>query len=357
MLLVLGTGRPGGAELAALTLMRHAPPDVDLEALVLAPGPVAARLAGLGVPVRSASLEGRPSARRAVGFHRGLRRLLGRIRPDVVLAVGIKPATLCAPAARAAGVPIVWQKVDFAHDDRLAAPLAMACTGVVAVSRAVAAAVPPHRLLAVLPPPVRLPEDYRAPGDPSPPVVGSVGMLVPYKGHAHVIEAVARLGDRFPDARVLIAGGAAPAAPGHERELRDLASRHGIEERVELAGHVDRVEDVLDRLTLFVSATHRDEQGFGHEGLSGAMLEASWAGLPVVATAGGGTPEGVQDGVTGTLVPPADRERLVEAIGAYLADPGAARAAGDAGARFARERFRPAALAERLFDVLRAAAR
>jgi glycosyltransferase involved in cell wall biosynthesis len=357
LLLVLGSGHPGGAELAALTLMREAPPDVALEALVLAPGPVPGRLAEMGIPVRTASLAGRPSGRRAVAFHRALMGLLGEVRPDIVLAVGIKAAALCAPGARAAGVPIVWQKVDFAHDDLLAAPLAAACTGVVAVSHAVAAAVPPHRLLGVVPPPVRLPDDYRAPGDPSPPVIGSVGMLVPYKGHAHVIEAAARLGDRFPDARVVIAGGATAAAPGHESELREVARRHGVAERVELTGHLDRVEDVLDRLSVFVSATYRDEEGFGREGLSGAMLEASWAGLPVVATSGGGTPEGVEDGVTGTLVPPADPARMAEAIGAYLADPAAARAAGEAGASFSRERFRPAAVAERLFGLVRAAVR
>ena len=356
ILLVLGTGRPGGAELATLTLMRHIPGDVEISALTLSPGPVADRLRALGLPVWSASLEERPTARRAAGFHRRLRRLLAEVEPDVVHAVGIKPATLCAAAARTAGVPLIWQKVDAAHDDRLAAPLARAASGVIAVSQAVAEAVPADRLVTVLPPPVRLPEDYRAPGDPAPPAVGSVGMLVPYKGHAHVIEAAGRLADDFPDLRVLIAGGPAPAAPGHDRELLEAARRWKIADRVELMGHVDRVEEVLDRLSVFVSATHLDEQGFGREGLSGAMLEASWAGLPVVATAGGGTPEGVQDGVTGTLVPPADTARLADAIAHYLGDPAAAREAGDQGARFAREHFRPATLAERLFDVLRTAA-
>lgn len=353
VLLVLGTGQPGGAELAALTLLPHRPADIEVTALVLGPGPVAGRLDALGVPVWRSSLEGRPSARRAARLHRGLLRLLERLEPDVVHAVGIKAATLSVAAARTAGVQIIWQKVDFAHDDRLAAPLARACSGVVAVSEAVAEAVPADRLITVLGPPVRLAEDYRAPGEPSPPTIGSVGALVPYKGHAHVIEAAARLVDRFPDLRVVIASGQAPAVPGHDRELLETARRCGMSERVELLGHADRIEDVLDRLTVFVSATYRDEQGFGREGLSTAMLEASWAGLPVVATSGGGTPEGVRDGVTGTLVPPADPERLAEAIGHYLADPATSREAGEQGAQFARERFRPEALAERLYSVLR----
>jgi glycosyltransferase involved in cell wall biosynthesis len=353
VLLVLGTGQPGGAELATLTLLPHRPADLEVSALVLGPGPVAGRLEALGIRVWRSSLEGRPSPRRAARLHRGLLRVLEQLEPDVVHAVGIKAATLSVAAARTLGIPVVWQKVDFAHDDRLAAPLAVACSGVVAVSQAVAEAVPADRLIEVLGPPVRLPEDYRVPGDPSPPAIGSVGMLVPYKGHAHVIEAAARLSDRFPDLRVVIAGGPAQAAPGHEQELVETARRLGLSDRVELTGHLDRIEDVLDRLTVFVSATHVDEQGYGREGLSGAMLEASWAGLPVVATSGGGTPEGVQDGVTGTLVPPADVGRLTDAIAHYLGDPAACREAGERGAAFTRERFRPAALAERLFAALR----
>ena len=355
--MVLGTGQPGGAELAALTLLEHAPPDVELEALVLAPGPAVERLEALGIPVTVDPMVGRPSPLRAARFHRAVRRLLGRIEPDVVLTVGIKATVLCVAAARMARTPIVWQKVDFAYDGRFAAPLARACAGVVAVSEAVAAAVPPSRLLGVLHPPVRLSEDYRAPGIPSPPTIGSVGMLVPYKGHHHVIEAAARLSESEPDLRVLIAGGPTPTEPDHERELHEAARRWKIAERVEFLGHVDRIEEVLDRLSVFVLATHRDQKGFGHEGLSGAMLEASWAGLPVVATSGGGTPEGVEDGVTGTLVPPAEPARLADAIGRYLADPAAARAAGEAGAQFARERFRPATLGPRLFGWLREAAR
>lgn len=355
--MVLGTGQLGGAELAALTLLEHAPPDVRLEAFVLAPGPAVARLEALGVAVSVDTLVGRPSPQRAARFHRAFRRLLARLDPDVILAVGIKPTFLCVAGARMARIPIVWQKVDFAYDGRFAGSLARICSGVVPASEAVAAAVPDGRVLGVVPPPVRLPESYRAAGNPAPPAIGSAGMLVPYKGHEHVIEAAARLSESVPDLRVLIAGGPTPAAPGYESELHDAANRWDVAERVELMGHVDRIEDVLDRLSVFVSATHRDEKGFGHEGMGAAMLEASWAGLPVVATSGGGAPEAVRDGVTGTLVPPAEPERLAEAIGRYLGDPAAAREAGEAGARFAREHFRPASLGPRLFELLREAAR
>jgi glycosyltransferase involved in cell wall biosynthesis len=151
---------------------------------------------------------------------------------------------------------------------------------------------------------------------------------------------------------VILAGPPSPDHPDHPPQLRSLRDRLGLGERVELTGFVQDVTDVLSELTVFVNATHRDAAGFGLEGLSGAMLEASWVGLPVVATRGGGTPEGVRDGITGTLVEAADPAGLAAAAGAYLRDPALARSTGEAGRRFARERFSPAVASARLFQAL-----
>jgi glycosyltransferase involved in cell wall biosynthesis len=115
---------------------------------------------------------------------------------------------------------------------------------------------------------------------------------------------------------------------------------------------VTDVESVLRRLSVFVNATYRDDEGFGLEGLSGAMLEASWAGVPVVATGGGGTAEGLVDGETGTLVPEADPRAIAAAVAPYLRDPALAARAGAAGMELARTRCAPGPAARRLFDLL-----
>lgn len=48
--------------------------------------------------------------------------------------------------------------------------------------------------------------------------------------------------------------------------------------------------------------------------MPGALVEAMWAGLPVVATRVGGVPEVVRSGVDGLLVPPEDAQALADAI-------------------------------------------
>jgi glycosyltransferase involved in cell wall biosynthesis len=75
------------------------------------------------------------------------------------------------------------------------------------------------------------------------------------------------------------------------------------------------------------------------EGLSNVVLESMATGVPVVATRVGGTPEMLEDGVTGLLVPPCDAPMLAAAIGRLLGDPAMARRMGDAGRARAVDRF------------------
>jgi D-inositol-3-phosphate glycosyltransferase len=76
------------------------------------------------------------------------------------------------------------------------------------------------------------------------------------------------------------------------------------------------------------------------EGMPGAVLEAMSMGLPVVATAVGGTPEILEDGLTGRLVPPRDPIALAAAITAVLDAPDR-RAMGARGRATVVERYSP----------------
>ncbi len=360
VLAISSYGVLGGAELSLAEFLAHRPASVEAAALLVEDGPLRACLAQRGVPTWVADgYRGRPTPVRLARFTRSLLGLLERTDPDVVWATGLKAASMAAPACRLARVPVVWQKVDFSLDTVLTLPLGAAVNGVVSVSEAVAAALGPlrsRRLMAVIAPPIRLAHDLRVVPRERPPTIGTLATLTPIKGQRHIIEAAALLLDEFPDLRVLLAG--APAAGHHDYpdELRRLADRVGMADRVELTGFVEDVTEILGRLTVFVNATYRIDRRFGREGFGAAMLEASWAGLPVVATRGGGSPEGMRDGLTGTLVDPADPAGLARAIAPYLRDPEHARMTGEAGWRFAREHFAPERLTAQMFCTLDAAA-
>lgn len=356
VLVISSYGGLGGAEIALATFIEHRPADVEVEALLVSGGALEGELERIGIPVTAAQgFDGRPGPGRVASFNARAWKEIGRVRPSVVWALGQKAALMSAPAARARRVPLVWHKVDFSWDRQLGVPLAALANGAIGVSDAVLEALGPlkaRRRLGTVGPPIRLPERVHAHPDPAAPLIGTLGRLVPYKGHHHLVRAGALLSDEFPNLRVVLAGEPEPQYPGYRESLLEL----GLGDRLELPGFVQPAQ-VLEQLSVFVNATYRDEDGFGFEGLSGAMLEASWAGVPVVATVGGGTAEGVVPGETGTLVDRADPELLAEAIRPYLRDPELARRTGEAGSRFARERFAPPVVAARLFGFLRQASR
>jgi glycosyltransferase involved in cell wall biosynthesis len=82
------------------------------------------------------------------------------------------------------------------------------------------------------------------------------------------------------------------------------------------------------------------------EGLPNVALEAGAAGVPVVATAVGGTPEVVADGQTGFLVRPNDSNAFAAGVIAILSDHGLAKSLGTAARRRMRELFSFEAQAE-----------
>lgn len=350
-----------GAELSLARFVEHRPPGVEVTALLVEDGPLRAHLGGLGIAAEGLhGLDGRPGPGNVARFTRVLLRTLRRDRPDVVWATGLKAATLAVPACRLTRTPLVWHKVDFSLDETIARPLGAAVHGVIGVSNAVTEALGPvrrRRVLGVVGPPLRLPDELSIEPARDPPAVGTLGRIEPIKGHERIVRAAALLSAEWPALRVLLAGSDSPDHPGFGEHLRALGDELGLGERLELPGFTTDVVGTLRRMTVFVTATYRDEAGFGWEGLSGAMLEASWAGLPVVAARGGGTAEGVLDGVTGTLVDEADPSLLAGAIAPYLRDHELAVRTGQAGRRFARENFAPDEAARRLFALLERAAR
>lgn len=159
------------------------------------------------------------------------------------------------------------------------------------------------------------------------PVVGSIGALVPHKGHRHLIDAAQLVIADVPDARFVIVG-EGELRSALERQIRD----HHLERHVILTGFRTDVLGLLKGFDLFVMSSVT-------EGLGTSLLDAMAAARAVVATAAGGIPEVVVDGETGLLVPPRDARALAAAIVTLLQDPSARERMGRAGLARVGERF------------------
>lgn len=182
------------------------------------------------------------------------------------------------------------------------------------------------------------------------PVVALFSRLVPLKGIEYFLAAAEKVKQRFPEARFLIVGDGSPAervdGVPYRAVLENEAVRRGLEGRALFLGFRRDVADLLSIATVSVLPSLS-------EGLSNTVLEGMAAGLPVVATAVGGTPEAIRPGVTGFLVPPRDADALASAVCRVLDDPALARRLGEAGRRRAISEFSLAAMIDRTARMYR----
>jgi len=147
------------------------------------------------------------------------------------------------------------------------------------------------------------------------------------KGHEDLIDALALVRDRVPEVRGVFVGGAWAGAVAYEQAIRAHGQRMLGDAAIFLGTRSD-VADLLGDLDVVVNPAHSENLGGVSESL---LLER-----PSVATAVGGLPELVVDGVTGWLVPPRDPSALARAITDALTHPAeAARRAAAGRARTA----------------------
>jgi glycosyltransferase involved in cell wall biosynthesis len=260
------------------------------------------------------------------------------------------PASVTRYAAMMLGLPWsfsahakdIWTTPDWEKREKLAdADWAVTCT---ASGHAHLAALAPEAGQVALcyhgvaldrfPPPAKRRDDNDG-SDPARPVtVLSVGRAVPKKGYDDLLAALALL-PKALNWRLVHIGGGTLAKP-----LKEEAARLGLADRIEWRGARPQ-PDVLAAYRaadLFVLAAKVAPDG-DRDGLPNVLAEAQSQALACVSTRLSGIPELIEDGATGLLVPPGDREALAAALARLITDPRLRMRLGAAGEARVRTAF------------------
>jgi glycosyltransferase involved in cell wall biosynthesis len=162
-------------------------------------------------------------------------------------------------------------------------------------------------------------------------VAGVVGRVERDKGAECAIDALPALRAAAPEARLMFLG-AHGATRGFALALEDRARRLGVREAIDFPGDRPDAARLLPAFDLLLHPAL-------HEALPRVLIEALYAGVPVVASRVGGIPEVIEDGVTGLLAPPRDAAALAAHAVTLARDAGMRRAIAAAGPPIAAQRF------------------
>ena len=253
-------------------------------------------------------------------------RLFRRERPDIVHLNSSKAGALGALAARIAGVPRViftvhgwpfnepvrplsklfrWsaslitllfshESITVSHFDDLHTPLGLR-------TRTIHNGIEEPTFLSR----EEARERLRVPRHATGMVIGTIAELHKNKGVDILVSAMPQIAHAL-----LVIVGDGEERPAIERSIAEL----GLEEHIELAGFIPNAASLLRAFDIFVLPSRTEALGY-------VLLEAGFAGVPVVASTVGGIPEIIDDGLSGLLFPAHDAAALAGAINELVAAP------------------------------------
>jgi glycosyltransferase involved in cell wall biosynthesis len=167
------------------------------------------------------------------------------------------------------------------------------------------------------------------------------------KGQDDALECFAAISSMYPDMTLEFWGG--DMGLDKNRQYRDALVERcialGLQQRVHFGDFLTDPRSALAGAYAAMNFSHS-------ESFSMTVLEASAAGVPVIATRSGGPSEIIADGVTGILVPVRDRNAMVAAMRLLLDDEAKARAMGDKGREFVEQAFAPSEFRSKLLATL-----
>lgn len=287
----------------------------------------------------------------AMATLRDLTRVLRTIGPDTVFAYTIKPITLGAAAARAAGVPrfvCLVTGLGYAFTGgREPKRLLSRFVGKRLYRRAFGGAflaafqnpddLGEFRRLGLLPPGLRtllvngsgVDVDHFAPAPlPAAPSFLMIARLLKDKGVREFAEAAARLKAERPEVKISVVGFLDTSPDGIGQAGLDRLIAAGVDYR----GLQLDVRGAIAEHSVYVLPSYR-------EGTPRSVLEAMAMGRPVITTDAPGCRETVTDGLNGFLVPVKNSDALYRAMRRFVDEPGLIAPMGAASRRIAEEKY------------------
>ncbi len=269
-------------------------------------------------------------ASRFPGVVQRLRQIMREFGADLVISNALGPLPYAGPAARMAGVPnicIHYHPVlqPGTTDAKLVFLLAQFCDGFIAVSEAMNrglqnSGVPATSIKTIyngLDVAIFAPSSDRSHLlrnkdnlDDSVKLIGLVATISEAKGHHVVIEAARILRDEFPIItpwRFVFVGDVfenSTLGAAYKMRLQQQIRKDGLQDRVLFAGKHKNMRDVYLDLDIVLNTSIEPEP------LGTTLYEAMAIGKPVIASDLGGSPEIVDDGRAGFLVPPGNSREL-----------------------------------------------
>ena len=254
-------------------------------------------------------------------------------------------------AGRLSGIPVIWHVRDYWHPSYLPAPAVAALRMLARVlpSRIVTVS---HSVLEQVHLPTGSPRGVaihdglvereiqafaqqarnQRPGS-RPLRVGILGGLRAWKGQHVFLDAAARVLAGGFQAHFLVVGAPLFGNEHYAQSLHEQVEKLGIGEHVTFRGFTHDVPTLMGELDVLVHASTSADP------CPNVVLEGMAAGLPVIASRGGGVPEMIEDGVSGLLTPMGDAEALGATLTGLLADPSRQHALGSAAAARVHRHF------------------
>ncbi len=167
--------------------------------------------------------------------------------------------------------------------------------------------------------------------DKDEPVIGTIGRIDPEKGYECFLESARIVLQAFKNVRFLIVGGSFNN-PSLEESLHEMSKEKGIDKKTVFTGFRNDIPQILAVMDIVVLPSEIDA-------CSRVLFESMAMSKPLVATNVGGTPEVVQDGITGLLVNPRDPSGMAGCIMKLLRNKYLAEQYGAAGRKRVEEMF------------------